>query len=179
MRNLLYILVISLALPFLAFATEDETKLHHTVDIDGHIFEFDAPSLRYEVKTNSTYPIVASLMHRQEEAIITVVYNSFVTYGDVGIDYDFLKNHLKKNEKSYKKTKKNYNQISFEKTTIAGVAAPELVFATNSDGYWETSVVICFNDDLLVYFVSFECPEKKYEEYRPDFDLFLRSINLR
>lgn len=179
MKNLLYILVITSALPVLAFATECETKLHHIIEIDDNIIEFDAPSLRYEVKTNLGYPVAASLMHRKEDVIMTITYDSFVTYGDIGIDYDFLKDHLKKNEKSYKKTKKNYNQISFEKISIAGVTAPELVFATNSDGYWETSVVICFNDDLLVYFVSFECPEEMYEEYRPDFDLFLRSINLR
>ncbi len=179
MKYIVKLLVIIAALSTYAYTDEGADVLHHTVEIDGHIFEFDAPSLRYEVKTNSIYPVVASLMHRKEEAIITVVYNSFVTYGDVSIDYDFLKDHLKKNEKSYKKTKKNYNRVSFEKTAVAGIAAPELIFETNSGAYWETSVIICFNDGLLVYFVSFECPTERYEEFRPDLDIFLRSINIR
>jgi len=179
MNKTSYLLVIVTALSTYVYAEEGVDVLHHVVEIDDHVLEFDAPSLRYEVKTNIIYPVAASLMHRQEEVVLTVTYNSLVTYGDIEIDYGFLKEHLKKNEKSYEKTKKNYHRLSLEKTTIAGVSAPELVFATNSDGYWKTSVVTCFNDGLLIYFISFECPEEMYEEYRPDFDLFLRSINLR
>jgi hypothetical protein len=171
--------LISLAAFTSAFAQEDDSKLYHSVEIDGVTISFDAPSLRYEVKTNYIYPIVASLNHRKMEVIMTIAYESLVTYGDINIDYNYLKKHLKKSEDAFEKTKKNYNRVSLEKINIAGKSAPELVFQTNSIGYWETSVITCFNEGFMVFFVSMECPDDIYGEVRGDFDKLLASINVR
>ncbi|MCP4231272.1 MAG: hypothetical protein GY771_14140 [bacterium] len=178
MKHILYIYLIYFILSGCAFAQEDSSKLHHSVDIKDNTLSFDAPSLRYEVKTKYIYPIAASLMHRKEDVIINITYESLVTYGDIDVDYGFLKEHLKKSENTFKKTKKNYERVSLEKINIAGKSAPELVFQTNSIGYWETSVIACFNEGLMIFFVSMACPEEIYGDVRGDFDALLASITI-
>lgn len=161
------------------YTTGEDTNLHHQVEIDDQIIEFDSPSLRYEVKTDLAPPIVASLQHRQDEKIITITYHSFVTYGEVDVDYDFLENHLKDTEKSYKKNKKNYSRVSLEKTSVADIAAPQLIFATNNGAYWVDSVITCFGKGDMVYYVSLECPEEQFDEAMPDYKSLLASIRIR